>query len=191
MNIKSVTFREGRGLEGGNQRGHGSEANVGRRRRPAVIGRKRRKEILRRIASGETLGTICGPEDMPSHVTVLRLVLNDPDFQSEFQRARAARVEMLLDEIRQIAENGRNDWMARNDPDNAGYRANGECVQRSNIRIEVRKWLAVKMAPDRYGRDAEPETEEMMPAAPFKKIFMDAVAMGRSLPVRPSVLGNP
>jgi hypothetical protein len=98
---------------------------------------------------------------------------------------------MLLDEIRQIAENGRNDWMARNDPDNAGYRANGECVQRSNIRIEVRKWLVVKMAPDRYGPDAEPETEEMIRSAPFRKLFMDIVAMKTALPVRPSVPGNP
>ncbi len=38
-----------------------------------------------------------------------------------------------------IADDGRNDWMERNGEKDAGWVANGEAIQRSKLRADVRK----------------------------------------------------
>ena len=45
--------------------------------------------------------------------------------------------------------------METNDPDNPGYRLNGEHVQRSRLRVDARKWRAAKMANGKYGERLE------------------------------------
>jgi hypothetical protein len=57
----------------------------------------------------------------------------------------------MADELIDIADDGRNDWMAR--PGNAtiGYELNGEHVQRSRLRSDTRKWLLSKCLPKVYG----------------------------------------
>jgi hypothetical protein len=56
-----------------------------------------------------------------------------------------------------IADDGRNDWMARKDPSNPGYELNGEHVQRSRLRLDARKWLTSKILPKQYGDRTEVE----------------------------------
>jgi hypothetical protein len=37
----------------------------------------------------------------------------------------------MEDELLEIADDATNDWIERNDPDNPGWRVNGEPIQRS------------------------------------------------------------
>jgi hypothetical protein len=41
--------------------------------------------------------------------------------------------------------------MSSNDPENPGYRFNGEHVMRARIRIDTRKWKLARMNAKKYG----------------------------------------
>ena len=55
--------------------------------------------------------------------------------------------------IRDIADDGSNDYMEKLDKDGEviGYSINGENIQRSRLRVDSRKWLASKLLPKKYG----------------------------------------
>ena len=72
-----------------------------------------------------------------------------------YARARDIGVDAMADDMLEIADDGTNDWMDRNDPDNPGYVVNGEHVQRSRLRVESRKWYLAKLAPKKYGDKLE------------------------------------
>lgn len=87
---------------------------------------------------------------MPDKMTVLRWLLVHDAFRSQYARARELQADVLFEDALEIADNGTNDWMSQNDPDNPGYRMNGEHVQRSRLRVDTRKWAASKLAPKKY-----------------------------------------
>lgn len=64
-------------------------------------------------------------------------------------------LEHWAEEIIEIADDGSNDWMERNDKDNPGFVANGEHIQRSRLRSDNRKWLLSKLAARKYGDKLE------------------------------------
>ena len=109
--------------------------------------------ICERIASGESLKAVCREEGMPNHVTVLRWVLTSPEFRNQYAIAREMQAEVLADELLEIADDGRNDWMEKHDQNGQmiGWRENGEAMRRSQLRIETRKWVAAKLMPKRWG----------------------------------------
>jgi hypothetical protein len=109
--------------------------------------------ICERIASGESLKSVCRDEGMPAHTTVLRWALTNPDFRNQYATAREMQAEILADELLEIADDGRNDWMEKQDQNGAmtGWRENGEAMRRSQLRIETRKWVAAKLLPKRWG----------------------------------------
>jgi hypothetical protein len=73
------------------------------------------------------------------------------DFCNQYNHARVAQADSLVDDILLIADDARNDWMKRNGENATGYQENGEVLRRSALRIDARKWLAGKMAPKKYG----------------------------------------
>jgi hypothetical protein len=109
-------------------------------------------EILRRLSAGEPLIEICRTDGMPAESTV-RLWADDnrEGFAAKYARARESQAHALAEQLIAIADDGRNDWMAANDPDNPGYKANGEHIQRSRLRYDARKWLTSKILPKVYG----------------------------------------
>ena len=109
--------------------------------------------ICERIAAGESLKSVCREEGMPNHVTVLRWALTIPEFRNQYAIAREMQAEVLADELLEIADDGRNDWMEKQDQNGAmtGWRENGEAMRRSQLRIETRKWVAAKLLPKRWG----------------------------------------
>ena len=89
--------------------------------RPSEFDQEIASDICERIADGERLRPICASADT------------------------------LFDEMLDIADDARNDWMERNGKDDAGWEANGEHIQRSKLRLEARKWMAGKLRPKKYG----------------------------------------
>lgn len=107
--------------------------------------------ICERIADGESLRAICSGDDMPNKATVFRWLANDTALSDQYARAREAQADTIFDEMLDIADNARNDWMERGGEDDVGYSLNGEHIQRSKLRIDTRKWMAGKMRPKVYG----------------------------------------
>lgn len=113
------------------------------------------KDVIARISTGETLRDICRTEGFPGVTQVYEWMKQDEDFSERFARARESGHDVIADECMAIADNASNDWMEVNDPDNPGYRLNGEHVQRSKLRIETRLKLLAKWNPRKYGDKLE------------------------------------
>jgi hypothetical protein len=119
--------------------------------RPSKYTPKLADRICSRLADGESLRTICRDEGMPSKATVFSWLRTKPDFLDQYARAKEESADALTDEMLEISDDARNDWMERHDGENVGWQANGEHIQRSRLRIETRKWLASKLKPKKYG----------------------------------------
>lgn len=121
-------------------------------------------EITHRIAMGESLNSICKDNNMPSDSTVIgwltetkldeegNNVLIRLKFSEDYARARLISYQLLADGVRDIAADGRNDYMTR-------LKANGdeeivfdkENVLRSRLRVDTDKWILAKVLPKIYG----------------------------------------
>lgn len=109
--------------------------------------------ICMRLAEGDSLRKICSDEDMPSKTSVFRWLAKNSSFRDQYAQAKEMGCQVWAEEIIDIADDGSNDWMEQLDKDGevAGYRLNGEHVQRSKLRVDSRKWLLSKLAPKKYG----------------------------------------
>jgi hypothetical protein len=94
---------------------------------------------------------------MPAIGTFFRWLQEKPEFKERYARAKEEGCDALFEELMEIADDGKNDWMETNDPDNPGYRFNGEHYQRSRLRVDTRKWALSKLKPKRYGERMELE----------------------------------
>lgn len=115
--------------------------------RPSQFTPKLRASILAQMAGGLSLSEVCRQDGMPDRATVHRLIQDDEDFRNKYARAAEARADTIFDEMFDIADDGTNDWMEREN----GPQLNAEHVQRSRLRIETRKWALSKMNPKKYG----------------------------------------
>lgn len=90
---------------------------------------------------------------IPSLDVVFRWMREVKDFNEQYARARDEQMEYFSEEIMDIADDGRNDWMEIYDSkgDQIGWKVNGEAVMRSKVRVDVRKWLMSKRLPKKYG----------------------------------------
>lgn len=113
--------------------------------------------ICERIADGESLRSICDDENMPARSTVFKWLSLVEPFADQYARAREAQADAIFDDIIQIADDGRNDWMERKDAEdeNIGWRENGEALRRSQLRVDARKWMAGKLRPKKYSDKLE------------------------------------
>ena len=117
------------------------------------------RKICRRIMDGESLRTICKDPKMPGLSTV-KDWLNNPEyeaFREHYYNARRIFAELLMDEVIELADDSANDWVATYDKrgNHNGWKPDHECVQRSRLRIDTRKWLASKLIPRIYGERLE------------------------------------
>jgi hypothetical protein len=122
------------------------------RGRPTLYTPEIAAAICEKLASGMTLREICKAPDMPHESTVRSWAMRDLDgFSTHYASARELGYHAMADELLEIADDGTNDWVERNDQENPGYQANGENVQRSRLRLDTRKGLLSKALPKVYG----------------------------------------
>ena len=136
--------------------------HVAERKRRALLVRDSRMrklqgEICRRVSLGESMLSVltAGDRSLPRYETALQWLTDYPDFAEAYKAAQRARGDVLFEEALTVADDARNDWMRRNDPENAGWMANGEHIARSKLRVDTRKWAAAKLNPSRYGDKVE------------------------------------
>ena len=108
------------------------------------------QRVIEGLAEGRSLRAICREEGMPTESYIRKVAIQDSEFGAQYTRARDIGLDAMADELLDIADDGSNDWMDRNSPDNPGYAYNGEAGARSRLRVDTRKWYLSKMAPKRY-----------------------------------------
>src|ERR1700737_4670953 len=99
------------------------EPKVGR---PSLYTPEITSAICRRLMEGESLRAICRDEAMPSTSAVCEWLANHKDFAEQYARAREVQADTLADEILEISDDARNDWMERRGEDDRGWVVNGE-----------------------------------------------------------------
>lgn len=110
------------------------------------------EEICLRMLDGESLKAICQDEHMPTRRTVFRWLIEDAEFQRQYETARQMLADLLFDEIKDIADDGRNDFMQRlRDDGQVETVVDHENIHRSKLRVDTRKWMASKLLPRKYG----------------------------------------
>lgn len=128
---------------------------------PAYQWTKAVEDILfGRLSDGEALKAICQDPGMPVPATVYKRIMDDDEFAQLYSRAREVQADNIADEILEIADDGRNDWMERHGKDAEGWLLNGEHTARSRLRIDSRKWYLEKIAPKKYGSAMRIEGEQ-------------------------------
>lgn len=106
------------------------------------------------IVSGMSLREIESDSNMPTKTTMLAWAANkDHPFSDQYTRAKEVQAMSLAEDLLDIADDGSNDWMERTgkNGEDLGWIVNGECVARSRIRLDTRKWMLSKMLPKIYG----------------------------------------
>lgn len=119
--------------------------------RPSDYTEETAQAICSLLAEGHSLVEIGRMEGMPNPATVYRWVGAREDFRERYARAREAQAEHFMDEIIDIADDARNDWMDRATKDGVVTVLNTEHISRSKERIDARKWVMAKLNPKKYG----------------------------------------
>lgn len=133
--------------------------------RPTLYSNELAARICAELAGGAKLTDICQADDMPTDRTVYRWLASNDTFCQQYARAQEDRTSAMAEEILDIADDGRNDWMERNHGEDKAWVTNGEAMQRSRLRVDTRKWLMSKMAPKKYG---EKITQELAGSVTLK-----------------------
>jgi hypothetical protein len=116
--------------------------------------------LCSRMAGGRTLKDICERDnDMPCMATVRRWAMDDTaGFRAKFILADGLKLVTWADDIIEIADDARNDWMERERKDGTiELVVNGEHIQRSKLRIETKKWLMRVLKPELYSEKSTVE----------------------------------
>ena len=148
--------------------------------RPTEFTQEKADKICERLIEGESLRTICADEEMPSKSAVFSWLNKFPEFADQYARAREMQADSIFDDILQIADDGSNDWMEKQQGDNIGWVTNGEALQRSRLRVDARKWMAGKLKPKKYGERLELDNN-LNVSDPLMDLFKAVAENGKRL----------
>lgn len=123
--------------------------------RPTAYTAELAAEILERLSTGESLRAICKGEHMPDERTVRRWVVdNVGEFSPQYMRARDIALDMMADDILEIADTQEIGLTITEKPTGTESRK-GDMIEHRRLRIDTRKWYLSKLAPKRYGDKVE------------------------------------
>lgn len=122
-----------------------------RKRRKSGYTPAKGRAICKLLAEGLTLNQVCERLQLASR-TVRRWALDNEEFAPQYARARELGYQKMADELVEIADDARNDWMSIKSKSGQEIEVpNREVVDRSKLRIDTRKWLLSKALPKIYG----------------------------------------
>lgn len=109
----------------------------------------------------------------PSSETFYKWIEDDELKSKRYARACEARADLIFEEILDIADDGRNDFIEKQTANGSYIALDSEHVQRSKLRLEARKWMLAKMNPKKYGDklDLTTDGEKMNERPEF--VFVD------------------
>ncbi len=132
--------------------------------RPMDYTPKLAEEICDTIASSSVgIKRLCKETpSWPSHNTIYRWLANYPEFSDQYAQAKRNQIELLVDEILEIADDSSQDDLVNVQ---GQISCNNEWIARSRLRIDTRKWLASKLVPKVYGvfnKDLHPPEKSLV-----------------------------
>jgi hypothetical protein len=163
--------------------------------RPTIYTKKLGTKICKRIAAGESLRAICRDDAMPSASSVFGWLLDEDkkSFLEQYETARAVQAEIMFEELLEIADDGRNDFVEMvhasahgldGDEDEAAStftKLNTENIQRSRLRVDTRKWYLSKVLPKKF---ADKQVHASDPDNPVSVVFMPSeIAAKNAIPM--------
>ncbi len=83
--------------------------------------------------------------------TFYRMLDDSETCTKQYARACKERADNIFEEMFEIADDGRNDYMTKVINGIEVEVINPEAIQRSRLRIDQRKWALSKMNPKKYG----------------------------------------
>lgn len=120
--------------------------------RPTKYTKELADTICELLAMGDSMRTISKDESMPAMSTLFKWLREHQEFSEQYAKAKLESIDAMAEELLDIADNGANDYMERQNSDGSTYEVyNGDAVQRSRLRVDTRKWLMSKMKPKKYG----------------------------------------
>lgn len=115
-------------------------------------------QVCDRVMAGKSLAEIEREFGLGKSTINKWAVQGFDDFASRLVQAREIGAYALADELLEIADDGRNDWMKSKDPGNPGYVLNGENVRRSELRIKTRQWTLERILHRVFGQKIQSES---------------------------------
>lgn len=88
----------------------------------------------------------------PSHDTIYHWLTMEKEFSDLYARAKRQQIEVIIDEILDIADDTSKDNLINEDGKST---IDHEHISRSRLKIDTRKWLAAKLCPRLYGDKEE------------------------------------
>mgnify|MGYP001117349630 CR=1 FL=1 len=128
--------------------------------------------LFEQLAEGKSLRKVCEAEDMPCCRTVFNWMRNKEGFMQQYEAAKEECADHYADEIVDIADNDAFDI------DEEG-KVRTEHIQRSRLRVDARKWVAVKLKPKKYG---DKTTVSGDPESPLMIHKIERVIVGGNTP---------
>lgn len=116
--------------------------------RPSSYDPEIASQICHLIACNTRLRQIEQMDGMPSRPTIRLWLAQNPEFLTQYDKAREEMVEQMFDELLEIADDSRNDFAEAED---GGLKPQPEMVARARLRADTRKWLMSKVLPRKYG----------------------------------------
>jgi hypothetical protein len=158
--------------------------------RPTLYTPELADRILFELSDGRTLRDICRADGMPATATIRLWALEDRDgFAARYRTARENAHHDMSDEIVEIIDDGRNDWMERRARDGGLVTVpNPESVARSRLRYEGRTWLLKNRLPKQYGHLVGTDDQDK-PVDPWVELLRAVDGKTRGLPnqYRPAI----
>jgi hypothetical protein len=127
--------------------------------------------ICELLADGWSLRQACREPGMPNERTVRDWARDEKHpFAPQYARAREIGYHAMADELLEIADDARNDWVGRETPDGTIRIVDHEHINRSRLRVDTRKWLLSKALPKIYGDKIE-ATHTLNASQAFLQLF--------------------
>lgn len=122
--------------------------NVGR---PSKYTPQLGERICAEIAAGRSVRAICEDEWCPVSSTIFYWLAGNKQFSEQYAQAREQQAELFAEQIIEIADDARNDFMERETEKGAIVLCDHENINRSRLRVDARKWVVSKILPKKYG----------------------------------------
>lgn len=123
--------------------------------RPTLFTDEIAREITDRVSKGQSLRFICDDDHIPTRETVRTWLRDKPEFSAQYARAHEEYADEVFEEMLEIADDGRNDFVEKHTQRGTFVALDDEAVSRSRLRVDTRKWILARLAPKKYGDKIE------------------------------------